>query len=48
MTTEDFEIFYKLYPKKTDRKKAQEKFLKLKKEILPEILKAVKLHTEKN
>ncbi len=42
MTEHDFEIFWQEYPKKISKKKASEKFLKLKCDLLPTILEALK------
>ena len=42
MTENDFEIFWQEYPKKISKKKASEKFLKLKCALLPIILEALK------
>jgi len=42
MTKEDFENFWKEYPKKQSKQKAQEKFLKLPREHLPKILQAIR------
>ena len=42
MSEKDFEIFWKEYPKKANKKKARERFLKLKSELLPVILEALK------
>jgi len=44
MLEKDFEIFWKEYPKKANKKKARERFLKLKSELLPVILEALKKH----
>ncbi len=41
MSSKDFEIFWKSYPKKTNKKKAREKFLRLKKSLLPIVLEAL-------
>ena len=42
MTENDFEFFWQEYPKKISKKKASEKFLKLKCALLPVILEALK------
>jgi len=46
MTEEDFQKFWKEYPKKRSKKKAEEKFLKLPRELLPKILKALQQQKE--
>ena len=46
MSLSDFEKFWELYPRRENRKKAQEKFLKLKVELLPIILKALKVQKD--
>jgi len=42
MTETDFSIFWEIYPRKVKKKLAQQKFYKLNKELLPNILKALK------
>lgn len=42
MSEQDFENFWQEYPKKVGKKKACERFLKLKKNVLPMILEALK------
>lgn len=46
LTVEDFEKVWKIYPNKKNKQKAQEKFLKLKPEILELILKAIPEHVK--
>jgi len=46
MTAEDFEKFWKEYPKKRSKKKAEEKFLKLPRDLLPKILQAISKQTK--
>jgi hypothetical protein len=46
MTLEDFKEFWNCYPKKRSKQKAQEKFLKLPREFLPKILRAVREQKE--
>ncbi len=46
MTQKDFEDFWNIYPKKRSKQKAQEKFLKLPREFLPKILRAVREQKE--
>jgi len=41
MTEKDFEDFWAAYPKKEDKKKAQTKFLKLKRSLLDTILTSI-------
>lgn len=48
MTQEDFDDFWKIFPKKRSKQKAQEKFLKLPRAFLPKILRAVREQTESN
>lgn len=48
MSEEDFETFWKAYPLKEDKKKAKDKFLKLKKDLLETILSAIEKNKTSN
>jgi hypothetical protein len=48
MSELDFDQFWQEFPLKEDKKKAKDKFLKLKKNLLPKILSSIQEHKEKS